>query len=238
MLLAVEAYLPTIGVIVTTAAIDAINPCAIGVLILMLSVLMSSKKSTGQMLLLGSLYISSIFIVYFLAGLGLMYFLSEIPLLFTEIISLTVGLLIIGAGILEIKDYFWYGQGFSLHIPVKFAEKLRSLSKNATVPGVILLGAFVSAVELPCTGAPYLAIITLLSQYFDFSALLLLILYNIIFVSPLIVILIMVSFGTKLYKVKKWKQESRGYMRLAIGIILVAMGWLLILIANGTINFG
>ena len=106
------------------------------------------------------------------------------------------------------------------------------------MPGIILLGAFVSAVELPCTGAPYLAIITLLSQYFDATALGLLVLYNVIFVAPLIVILVLVATGTKLYKVKKWKQENRGYMRLLIGLLLVAMGWLLMLIANGTINFG
>jgi len=38
--------------------------------------------------------------------------------------------------------------------------------------------------------------------------------------------------------VKKWKQESRGVMRLMIGLLLIAMGWLLIFIANGTLNFG
>ena len=103
---------------------------------------------------------------------------------------------------------------------------------------VIFLGAFVSAVELPCTGAPYLAIITLLSQFYDFTAFMLLVIFHIDFVSPLIVILILVAAGMKLHKVKKWKQESRGTMRLMIGLLLVAMGWLLILIANGTINFG
>ena len=107
-----------------------------------------------------------------------------------------------------------------------------------TVTSIALLGAFVSAIELPCTGAPYLAIITMLSQYFDFNAFLLLIWYNILFVSPLIVILLIAALGKKLHKVKRWKQENRGFMRLAIGLMLIAMGWLLILIANGTINLG
>jgi cytochrome c biogenesis protein CcdA len=235
---AVEAYLPALGTVVITALIDSINPCAIGVLILMVSVLLSGKTSTRRMLLLGSLYILSVAAVYFAAGLGLVYFFTTVPLYITEYISIAVGLLIIFAGLLEIKDYFWYGRGFSLTIPPYFAKKLQKYSKNTTVPAVMLLGAFVSAVELPCTGAPYLAIITLLSQYFDSTALMLLILYNILFVSPLIVILIMVATGTKLYKVKKWKQDYRGFMRLAIGLLLIAMGWLLMLIANGTINFG
>ena len=102
----------------------------------------------------------------------------------------------------------------------------------------MFLGAFVSAVELPCTGAPYLAIITLLSQYFDFTAFLMLVLYNILFTAPLVIILIMVAAGKKLHDVKKWKQDSRGVMRLLIGLLLIAMGWLLMLIANGSINFG
>jgi cytochrome c biogenesis protein CcdA len=236
--MAVEAYLPALTTVVITAAIDSINPCAIGVLILMMSVLLTAKQSAMKMLMLGGLYIFSVMTVYLLAGLGLVYFLARLSLYLTEYLSIVVGLLIILAGLLEMKDYFWYGRWFSLTIPQSFAKKLHNHATKVTVPGIILLGAFVSAVELPCTGAPYLAIITLLSQYFDFTAFLLLVLYNIIFVSPLIVILILVASGKKLHDVKKWKQEGRGAMRLFIGLLLVAMGWLLILIANGTINFG
>ncbi len=149
--MAVEAYIPTLTTVLTTAAIDSINPCAIGVLILMLTVLMGAKHSTGRMLYLGFLYIFSVMMVYLLAGLGLLYFLSSIPLLVTEYISITVGVIIIFAGLLEVKDFFWYGKGFSLAIPVAATKKLHQMTANATVPGVMLLGAFVSAVELPCT---------------------------------------------------------------------------------------
>jgi cytochrome c biogenesis protein CcdA len=236
--MAVEAYLPTLGIVVTTGLIDSINPCAIGVLILMVSVLLATKQSVKRMLLLGSLYIFSVFATYLIAGLGLIYFFSRIPLIVTEYLSIGVGSFIILAGILEVKDFFWYGQGFSLSIPPSMAKRLDKYATRTTVPGVILLGIFVAGVELPCTGAPYLAIITLLSQYFDFSAFLMLVFYNIIFVLPLLVILVMIAAGVELYKVKKWKQDARGVMRLAIGLSLFALGWLLILIANGIINFG
>lgn len=234
----IEAQLPTLGVIVGAAAIDSINPCAIGVLILMMSVVLSGKGSIRRMLFLGGMYVFAVFITYLVAGLGLIYFLSSVPLFITEYLSIIVGLIIIGAGIFEIKDFFWYGRGFSLRIPTVFIDKINRLAKNTTVPGVILLGAFVSAVELPCTGAPYLAIITILSLNFDFTAFLLLVLYNVIFVAPLIFMLILVATGVKLQSLKKWKQDSRGYMRLFIGLLLIALGWLLILIANGTVNFG
>jgi cytochrome c biogenesis protein CcdA len=64
------------------------------------------------------------------------------------------------------------------------------------------------------------------------------VLYNIIFVMPLIIILILVASGTKISVVSKWKEDSKGNMRLAMGLMFVALGWILILIANGTINFG
>ena len=62
--MAVEAYLPTLVTVITTAAIDSINPCAIGVLILMISVMLAGKQSTKRMLLLGFLYVSSVLAVY------------------------------------------------------------------------------------------------------------------------------------------------------------------------------
>ena len=233
-----DIHLPTLGLILGSAAIDSINPCAIGVLILMISVILGGKHSVSRMLFLGGLYIFAIFVTYLVAGLGLLYFLGSVPLFVTEYLSIFVGSLVILFGVVEIKDYFWYGRGFSLGIPLMFIKKIHEMAKNITVPGVILTGAFVAGVELPCTGAPYLAIITILSTNFNFLAFLLLVLYNIIFVLPLIVILLMVAGGTKLPAVKAWKQESRGVMRMAIGLLLVGLGWLLILIANGTINFG
>jgi len=236
--MAVEAYLPSITVIVITALIDSINPCAIGVLVLMLSVLLSQKKSSKRMLALGSMYIFAIFLTYFIAGLGLLYFLTSIPLYVAQYIAIGVSGLVFIAGIIEIKDYFWYGQGFTLAIPVKFSKMIKNMSKNTSMGAIFVLGAFVAAVELPCTGAPYLAIITLLSQNWNFVAFLLLILYNIIFIAPLVVILIMVVSGSHLHKINKWKQLNKPYMRLATGVLLIAMAWLLILIANGTINFG
>lgn len=230
--------LPTLSVVITSAAIDSINPCAIGVLVLMISVILGGKGSPLRLFLLGGLYILAIFLTYLIAGLGLVYFLSSIPLYVTEYLSIAVGSLVILAGILEIKDYFWYGKGFSLHIPTYFAKKIEVYSKRVTIPGVIFIGAFVAAVELPCTGAPYLAIITMLSLNFNLSAFLMLVLYNVVFVLPLLVILLLVVSGVKLSHIKRWKQDNKHYMRLAIGVLLVALGWLLILIANGTINFG
>jgi cytochrome c biogenesis protein CcdA len=230
--------LPTLTLVIASAAIDSINPCAIGVLILLISLLLGQRSKTSRLVLLGSCYIFAIFLTYLLGGLGVLYFLSGVPLAVAEYISIAVAILLIIAGIIEIKDYFWYGQGVSLQIPPYFAKLIHKFSKHLTVPGVVFLGAFVAAVELPCTGAPYLAIITILSLNFTFTAFLMLVLYNVIFVMPLIILLILVAGGMRLHHVKKWKQANKHYMRLAIGLLLILLGWLLILLSNGTVNFG
>ena len=186
----------------------------------------------------GFVYIFFVFFTYLLAGLGILYFLSSVPLFISEYISIIVGLLIVIAGLIEIKDFFWYGQGITLAIPPEKAKQIHEMTKKVTLPAMVILGAFVAGVELPCTGGPYLAILVFLSQNFNFTALLWLVLYNIIFVMPLVVILLMVYFGMKIQSLKRWKQDNRGYMRLATGVILIGLGWLLILIANGTINLG
>lgn len=231
--------LPQVGIVLGAAAIDSINPCAIGVLILMVSVVLGQGGSPSRLLKVGGAYIFAIFATYLIAGLGLIYFFSTIPIVLAEYLSIAVGILVILGGILEVKDFFWYGKGFSLQIPKKYADKIHDWSTtNKSTWGVMALGAFVAAVELPCTGAPYLAIITILRIDFTIWAFLLMVLYNIVFVLPLIIILIMVASGTKVSKVAKWKEESKGNMRLAMGLLFVALGWILILIANGTINFG
>lgn len=236
--MAVEAALPTIGAVLFTAVIDSINPCAIGVLILLVSTMLSGKKSRGRMLAVGSVYVIAVFATYLAAGIGLTYAFTTIPLWIAEYISIVVGTIIVFAGLIEIKDFFWYGRGFSLAISPGMAKKIHDYTAKITIPGAVFLGAFVAAVELPCTGGPYLAVILILSQNFNFTALLLLIFYNIIFVMPLVIILFAVYFGARVTAIKKWKHRSRAYMRLATGIVLIYLGWLLMLIANGTIAIG
>ena len=230
--------LPGIGTVILTALIDSINPCAIGVLILLVSTLLALGKNKSKILGVGLIYILSVYITYFLAGLGLTAFFHTIPITIAEYVSIVVGSIIVFAGLIEIKDFFWYGQGISLSIPANKVKTIEKLARRVTFPGIIALGVFVAAVELPCTGGPYLAITLILSRAFSPQAVYLLLIYNLIFVLPLIVILFLVYSGTKIQKIKKWKQGNRTWMRLAIGIVLILLGWMLILMANGTINFG
>jgi len=229
-----DLRLPTV---VVTALIDSINPCAIGVLILLISTLFALKANKKRLLFVGIIYVAVVYITYFLAGVGLLFFIQRLSTQLEQFLGLLVGGIVVILGFIEIKDAFWPNKksGPVLGINPKYADKIKAMARKATVPGVIVLGMFVAAVELPCTGGPYLAITTILSRNFDVRAVLYLLLYNFIFVLPLIVIVGLAYLGTSVNRLKKWQQMNKKWMRLGTGLVMVALGVLLTLFAADVI---
>ena len=222
----------SLGVIIAAALADSINPCVFGVLIFLLAYMTKVFKSKARMLLAGAVYVIAVYITYFLAGLGLLTVIKStglgIPFYYvTAIIA-------IAAGVLEIKDYFWYGKGFSLQIIPGGSERLKKYASyletmETTHPILSLavaffLGVFVVFIELPCTGAPYLAILGLISTGNISEGIPLLLLYNLVFILPLFVIIGLVYAGGASEKMEEWRKEHRGLMRLLIGLFLLALG--------------
>lgn len=223
----------TIGVIVFAALLDSINPCVFGVLIFLIAFMTRVFKSKNMMLIGGALYTLVVYVTYFLLGLLLVNTAEK----FSSIslwIYFAIALIAIVAGLLEIKDYFWYGKGFSLQMIPGGAERIKYFTSKIEKmqnkhPAVLLvttavLGVFVVLVELPCTGAPYLAVLTLVQQGFYAQAVPLLLLYNFIFILPLIIIVAVAYFGTRSDKLEQWRKKHRGFMRLAVGLLLIGLG--------------
>src|SRR3989338_11146003 len=160
----------TIGIVLGAALIDSINPCVFGVLIFLVAFMTKLFKSPRRMLLGGLLYTAVVYVSYLLLGFGILKLVlnTDIAAMFYWLAALIA----IVAGLLEIKDYFWYGQGFSLQIipgggeRIKYyTSKIEKLERGNTALLILttaLLGVFVVLVELPCTGAPYLAVLGLL----------------------------------------------------------------------------
>lgn len=220
----------TLALVLGAAVVDSINPCAIGVILFLSSVLLKVSGKKQTLLQLGGIYIATVYVVYTLSGLGLIWFQHIlIRKGFAEIVGIVVGAFVIALGLIEIKDFFWYGKGISLEIPPRYKEKISRMAERVSLMGVIALGGFVAAVELPCTGGPYLAITTILARSFDTRALLYLLLYNFIFVLPLLIILFMIYYGASTLKLKRWRQEKRPWMNLALGSLMISLGVFLIM---------
>lgn len=232
-----DLRLPTV---IVTALVDSVNPCAIGVLILLISTLLSLLKDKKRMLKVGLIYIVAVYISYFLAGLGLLTILQRLPLDIAQFVGMLVGGIVVILGLIELKDSFFRkeGQNASLGINPKYVDKIKGMAKKTTIPGIIALGVFVAAVELPCTGGPYLAITALLAKHFDLKAFIYLAIYNFIFVLPLIVIVGLAYWGTSVERLKGWKDANKKWMHLGMGLLMVGLGVLLILFAADVINLG
>ncbi|OHB21533.1 MAG: hypothetical protein A2939_00415 [Parcubacteria group bacterium RIFCSPLOWO2_01_FULL_48_18] len=220
----------TIPILVGAAVIDSINPCAFGVLIFLLAYLFKAFHTRRSVLLHGLIYISGVFVTYLVAGLLLVPVISQLGRISTGA-YVVIGIILIIFGLLEIKDFFFYGRGPSLGILPSAGRRIEVLVRHITGKFYtsFFLGVFVALVELPCTGAVYLGVLALVSiAGLTANNVFLLILYNFLFVFPLIVILFLTHRGSQAEKFEKWREKYRGHMRLAIGLLLVGLGvWMI-----------
>lgn len=230
----------TLGLVIGAAVADSINPCVFGVLIFLIAFMLKVFKSPVRMLLGGLFYTFVVYATYLLLGFGIL----KLALSTGVAAAFYWGAAIIAilAGLLEIKDYFWYGKGFSLQMFPGGAKRLKYYTSKiekmeARHPAVLIamtaaLGVFVVLVELPCTGAPYLAILGMLSRGDLAAAVPLLLLYNFVFIIPLFIIIGIAYFGTSSDRLENWRKEHRGLMRLGIGLFLLALGLYMIYSLN------
>lgn len=217
--------------LVGAAIVDSVNPCAFGVLIFLLSYLLSTFKSTSRVLLHGLTYIFAVFLTYFAAGLVLLPVLRELGTIST-VAYLVIGAIVILFGLLELKDVFWYGRGPTLAIMPAAAKRIEFYIKRVSkkLSTAFALGVFVALVELPCTGAVYLAVLSLMSLAgVTLKHAWFLVLYNLLFVLPLIIILLLVVKGKEAHKIEEWRLRHRSDMRLLTGLLLIGLGvWMII----------
>lgn len=222
----------TLGLVVTAALLDSINPCVFGVLIFLTAYLLSVYRNPNRMLIAGGVYVSAVYIAYFLIGLGILNVTTSLAV--TSIFYWIAAGIAIFAGVFEIKDFFWYGKGFSLQILPNADKRIKyytaqigKMEKRHPLLALaiaFLLGIFVVLVELPCTGAPYLAILALLSKGLYSRAIPLLLLYNLVFILPLFVIIAFAYFGKSSEEMEKWRRKHRRWMRLVVGVFLISLG--------------
>ena len=214
-------------VLIWAALVDAINPCAFAVLILLVATVISAKGRKGG-LYSGLLFSLAIFISYFLMGLGLYKAIGFFNL--PQIFSIVIGAIAIIIGLANLKDFFWYGKIFVMEVPFSWRPKMQSIIRNVTSPiGALGAGFLVSLFLLPCTSGPYIVILGLLAQKEDLMRTIsLLFIYNLIFVLPMIVITIGMYFGIRARGLENWRQKNIRLLHLIAGTIMLFIGMYLI----------
>ncbi len=211
--------------------VDGINPCAIGMMVMLLGYLLVFAKKPERVIKTGLLYVGTVFITYLVVGLGLYNFVSQFDLTGgATVLNWVVGGGLTIAGLIQFKDFLGIEGGPHLRIPTASKERLQNLVERTSYPTVIVLGILVTLLETPCSLPIYVGTATILSQsgmafplvvgYFLY--------YNFLFVLPLIVVLIIMWKGQKLVEMKEWEHKAKRWMHFSLAVVLLGMGiWLL-----------
>lgn len=218
--------LPLIGI---AALIDSINPCAFSILILTIAFLFSIGKLRSKVLQVGGVYIFGIFIAYILIGLGILhaFHLFNTP----QFMGKLGAFLLILLGLINLINEFNPAFPIKLRIPALAHQKMAELMDKSSMPAAFGLGALVGICEFPCTGGPYLMVLGLLHDQGTYlKGLGYLLLYNLIFVLPLVIILLLAGNEKITKKIQMWQGQERGAMRFGGGLAMIALGVVILII--------
>jgi cytochrome c biogenesis protein CcdA len=198
-------------VILGMAFADSLNPCAIAVLLLLIMTISLASVSIWRV---GLAYILGNFVAYLLIGFGLFTILQQFSL--PTYTSKVIGLLAIAVAVISL-----YSKLPSPSVPV-----VKKLITSTTSPIIAFaIGAVISAIELPCTGGPYFLTLTLMSLYNLTQAQTVgyLLIYNTIFVLPLVVVLLLYHFAQSPKIPRQYIRYISAAAMLVIGVILLLL---------------
>ncbi len=215
---------------VLIAAADGFNPCSIWVLLFLLGMIIHTN-SRKKILLVGGVFLFTTAAMYGLFILGIFTIFTFINQLTSIIYGVAVLAFIFG--LVNIKDYFFYGKGLSFSIPdsvkPRLFKKTRALIKQENLFFLLfstfLLSLGVAIIELPCTaGLPLIwSGIILSSAQANFYAYLLVYLFVYLLIEILILVVVLITLRT--IKMDEFKGRA---LKLIGGVLITALAIVLL----------
>jgi cytochrome c biogenesis protein CcdA/glutaredoxin len=230
------------GLLTVLAAglVDGLNPCAFATIVFFISYLAFMGRKGQDVLAVGVAFALGVFLTYLGVGVGLLKFLASLPFLDAMsrwVYGLTAALcLFLAAG--SLYDWWQARRGKPEEMRLKLPTGLRrwinrvireGAGVRAFVPVAFVTGAAISVIELACTGQVYLPTILFVLGMpgLRVRAGLYLLLYNLIFVLPLVVIFLLAYFGTTSQQLAQFINRRAATIKLATaGLFLLLVGWL------------
>lgn len=222
----------TLPMILIAGLADGINPCAFTLLLLFITTMVAGFGGVGagavtqarrRLFVNGGAFIGAIFLAYLVLGAGL---LEVSTTLAQNHLGARIGaLLAILLGLWMLKDYFIPDLGPRLTAPHGIARRVRAPGVTGSAVAMFGLGALVSLCTVPCSGAVYFVIISLLALQDDFIVSYgYLLIYNIMFILPLVAILFAAASRPTFNRLARWNLHNRESMRLFLGGGVVLLG--------------
>ena len=211
---------------------DWINPCMFGVLIFLLTYLVS-VGSRKKVLYSWLIFAITTFVLYsaIMYGMHRLLFNTNFFLKYISTVKYIIWILAIILWLIEVKDFFRYGKWVSLKIPSWAKPTLEYVTKKWTYMSAFVLAVLSTFVELPCTIWIPLAYVWAVGTKINIFAALWL--YNFFFILPLLIIIFGIYYWISAFKTKDGdlainKVSNKKIMRLVAGIILITL-WVLFL---------
>ncbi|MBN2036324.1 MAG: hypothetical protein JW768_06240 [Chitinispirillaceae bacterium] len=227
----------TLVQIVLAGLVDGVNPCAIATMIFLISFMAVQKRSRGEILAIGLTFSAAVYVTYLLLGLGAFKALSLLQS-YHLIADGVRWFAVIFAGAVAIicfRDAIVYKMtGKAKDIKLQLSPKLKSrihkvisgnLSQKSLIVGTAVTGFLVTLLEAVCTGQVYLPTIILMTQAegLRLTGWLYLILYNFLFVLPLLIIMILAYYGLRWEELSRTTQKNLPLLKTIMGVVLVGL---------------
>jgi len=220
---------------------DGINPCAFATFLLFASYLTLAGRGRRETLIVGLIFASGVFLAYL--GIGWSVFRAIRAYAFDNSLGRTLNIIIgslsLAAALYSFKDYRAAAGGRTGDIVLKLPKPLQCLKQRVlrnqlkrvyVVPAVFLAGLVVSLLELVCTGQIYLPTLAMIASTPGKanSALGYLLFYGAAFVTPLLILTLLVSLGIPALRMADWGRKAVPASKLILATIFLLMGlWLL-----------
>ena len=229
----------TAPLVVASGFADGFNPCAFALLVLFATytlTLLNAVTSDGTptasarrtLLGAGSLYVGAVVVTYFLIGLGLFGFLGWLGQ--DHVVARVAAVVALLMALWMLKDVFLPGVGPSMAAPSGTHGWMHRAMQRGGLSGMLLAGVLVGICTVPCSGAIYLDVIAVLHASGGGPVgLALLALYNIAFILPLLLFLLLVSNRRVLGTLGRWNRRNSAAVKtvLALGVVAMSFGLLL-----------
>ncbi len=239
----VERY-KSLGALTVLGAglINGLNPCAFVTIVFFLSYLAFMERRGRQVLIVGVTFTVGVFVAYLLAGLGLsrlMGPLADVQVALKRVMfSVTTVLCLVLAGV-SLHDYLKARQGKIDEMKLKLSLDMRRhvhkvIREGAAMRGFYLVafvvGVVVSLIQLTCTSPIYIGIVFLVHEVPEMqaNAYLYLLLYNLAYIVPLVIVFVLAYFGTSSEQLGEFITKRTAAIKLLTTVIFLLMaGWLI-----------
>jgi len=208
--------------VIVPALVDSLNPCALSVLIFLL-ISIAAAANRRRILLIGGSYIAAVFLFHLLVGIGIFSVVSFSGI--SKIFSLAGAAIALILGVVTLADVARNRDNFILSVPTSGKGLMARYIRLASIPAAFILGVLAGLLGFSCTGGIYISILALMGTSLSLTdGLPYLLLYNIVFVLPLVLVTLLVAYGLSPERADTWRNEHKKGLRLAIGLIMVALG--------------